>query len=113
MREGSRVFTFSRELPPAGKTAEEKKVRFEVPNPRDRKYEGYSVTTGPKPSILKGKKDDKENVKDKKLDEEFIHNLHQHIYYLEMQLKLLYHFFRCSETSHIGKTKKWSRKRAA
>ena len=38
---------------------------------------------------MRGKKDEKENTKGQKLDDEFIHNLHQHIYYLEMQLKLL------------------------
>ena len=88
MREGSRVFTFSRELPVTAKT-EEKKVRFDLPGSRDKKYEGYSVTGGAKGPALKGKGGEKENLKDKKLDEEFIHNLHQHIYYLEMQLKLL------------------------
>jgi len=86
--EGSRIFTFSKDLPPAGKT-EEKKVRFDLSAPRDKKYEGFSVSSGPRAPVLRTTKGEKENVKDKKLDEEFIHNLHQHIYYLEMQLKLL------------------------
>jgi len=73
--------------------AEDRKVRFDSSAGfRDRKYEGYSVG-GPKGHITRGRKDGKEGVKDKKLDEEFIHNLHQHIYYLEMQLKLLYSLF--------------------
>jgi len=54
---------------------------------RDKKYEGYSIGSPIKEQIIKGKT--KGVQKDKKLDEEFIQNLHQHIYYLEMQLKLL------------------------
>ena len=82
---------------PGGSKVEDKKVHFE-PSPgfRDKKYEGYSIG-GSKVQLIKGKKEQKGNIKDKKLDEEFIHNLHQHIYYLEMQLKLLYYSFDIKE----------------
>jgi len=105
MKESGKVFTFSREMPPASSSmaapsckaqnttpidmkTEEKKVRFQMGGEKDKKYEGYSMATQ-KTTTVKGKGGEKENTKDKKLDEEFIHNLHQHIYYLEMQLKLL------------------------
>ncbi len=69
---------------------EEKKVRFQsVAAGRDKKYEGYSLASQKGP-VVRGRKDEKENTGDRKLDDEFIHNLHQHIYFLEMQLKLMY-----------------------
>ncbi len=60
----------------------------QIDMPRDKKYEGYSRLE-PKAASTVGKRGGKEQKKDKKIDEEFIHNLQQHIYYLEMQLKLL------------------------
>lgn len=83
------VRAYGRDNPGAPK-AEDRKVRFDSSSGfRDKKYEGYSLG-GAKGQATRGRKDGKGEVKDKKLDEEFIHNLHQHIYYLEMQLKLLY-----------------------
>jgi hypothetical protein len=82
-----------------GKREDEKKVRFDTGQSQStvqksvdlkgKKYEGFSSLQ--QKGILV-KKAERETKKDIKLDEEFIHNLHQHIYYLEMQLKLLYYF---------------------
>ena len=95
MRKSSNVkssgYTASRDVPI--KKYEDRKVRFDDSKGfRDKKYEGYSIGSGPKNYIAEMKKDSKGNIKDKKLDEDYISNLHQHIYYLEMQLKLLYYF---------------------
>eukprot|EP00826_Nyctotherus_ovalis_P033233 TRINITY_DN2682_c0_g1_i6.p1 TRINITY_DN2682_c0_g1~~TRINITY_DN2682_c0_g1_i6.p1 ORF type:complete len:188 (+),score=37.84 TRINITY_DN2682_c0_g1_i6:620-1183(+) len=69
---------------------EDRKVHFDQPRTfQDKKYEGYSLGGGTKEQTERGRKGTKGGQKGKKLDEEFIHNLHQHIYYLEMQLKLL------------------------
>ena len=97
----SKGYVFSKDVPGIGagglatarkqqliNAVEEKKVHFQPTLMRDKKYEGFSSLQAKGP-MVKGKVGEKENKKDKKLDEEFIHNLHQHIYYLEMQLKLL------------------------
>jgi len=52
---------------------------------RDKKYEGYST----RPAVEEIKKKKVTDEKPKGIEEEFIANLHQQIYYLEMQLKLL------------------------